>query len=87
MLPGYPPHVTYNQEDVTGFISLLCYMKNHAHHDDAYSSAHGYHGCQEIGIPCVPVASPGLKLRERVSDERTLRRSQTGQAWLELQSQ
>ncbi len=38
-------------------------------------------------IPCVPVtASPGLKQKKGVCEERTLRRSQPGQAWLELQS-
>ncbi len=37
-------------------------------------------------IPCVPVASPGLKPKKG-GEDRTLRRSQTGQAWLELQSQ
>ncbi len=38
-------------------------------------------------ISCAPVASPGLKPKGRVCVERMLRRSQTGQAWLELQRQ
>ncbi len=40
-------------------------------------------------IPCVPVtASPGLKPKGGGGrEERMIRRSQTGQAWLELQSQ
>ncbi len=38
-------------------------------------------------IPCVPVASRGLKPTGRVCEEWMLRRSQTGQAWLEVQSQ
>ncbi len=38
-------------------------------------------------IPCVPVASPGLKLKGMVCEELMLRRSQTGQTWLELQRQ
>ncbi len=42
----------------------------------------------QIPIPCVPIiASPGLKPKGRVWEEWMLRRFQTGQAWLELQSQ
>ncbi len=38
-------------------------------------------------ISCIPVASPGLEPKGRGCEERMGRRSQTGQAWFELQSQ
>ncbi len=48
----------------------------------AVESAHLYRSNS-----CVPVTSPGLKLKGGECEERTLRRSQIGQVWLELQSQ
>ncbi len=42
---------------------------------------------KQTSIPSAPVSSPGFKPKGRVCEERTLRRSQTVQTWLELQSQ
>ncbi len=48
----------------------------------------GYVVCRPNSYPLRPVtASPGLKPKEEVCEERMLRRSQTGRVWYKLQSQ